>query len=245
MSRNLCFFLLFISALFSLEPPVKRERPESLKVSIIIPCHYSHFQFLENLLRSYQSQLNATDEVVISLSGVDRLEQRVLNLFERRAWPFCMKLIKTCGPKLASENRNIACSHSTGDLLICQDADDLPHRHRVKIIRQLFENFKINLLLHQYEFQVISQSNSILPAQAVSKCFIFKEWAEHEIAYYVQHGCPALMRSVWESIRWEEDPQKLEDTWFNNRVFYAFPDIAILFIPLIAYRPQYSALHVR
>lgn len=244
MSKNLCFFLLVFSALFSLEPLVKRERPESLKVSIIIPCHHAHFKFLENLLRTYLSQLKATDEVIISLSGVERIEQNVLKMFERRSWPFCMKLIKTDGPKLASENRNIACSHSTGDLLICQDADDIPYRHRVRIIRELFENFKINLLLHQYEFQVISQANYITPAEAVSKCFIFKEWTEHEAAYYVQHGCPALMRSVWEKIQWEEDPQRLEDTWFNNRVFSAFPDIAILFFPLIAYRPQHSALRV-
>lgn len=215
--------------------------PAHLKVSVIIPCHHRHFEFLEKLLSAYMSQLEPLDEVVISLSGVEHVPAAQLQRFERRSWPFCLKLIKTVGPKDASDNRNIACLNSTGDLLICQDADDLAHRQRVKVIRYLFEHFEIDLLLHQFELQTFSEQRPIQVEKAPELCFRFNTWYEHEVLSYVQHGCPALMRYVWESVQWEKNPNGLEDTWFNWRVCQQFSHKAILFLPLIAYRPQLGA----
>jgi hypothetical protein len=229
---------LYSHSLFALKPLEKRACPESFKVSVIIPCHHLHFSFLEPLIFLLQGQLDQADEVVISLSGVEQIPEAQIQKFERRSWPFVCKLIKIQGSKSASENRNIASLHSTGDLLICQDADDLPHLQRFKIIRFLFEQYQIDFLLHQFEMQSIDRRPISFPL-AVSKCFAFEEWEEHKTLYYVHHGCPAFLRPVWEAVKWEPSP--VEDYFFNQKAALLFPKKALLFLPLIAYRPQHSA----
>src|SRR3990167_5690905 len=63
---------------------------------------------------------------------------------------FKTKILCFQGKQSAGKNRNIACSHAEGDILIAQDADDIPHPQRIEIIKYVFENYATEHLLHSY-----------------------------------------------------------------------------------------------
>src|SRR5579862_7731339 len=133
--KGIVFAILFLlcGGLSSLE---RRPRPQPMKVSVIVPCHSSHPHFLENLLLQYLKQTSIPHEVVISLSQIDRVDPVEIAKIQNRRWPFILKLITHPDQLCASANRNAACRESSGDLLIMQDADDIPHRQRVEVIKE-------------------------------------------------------------------------------------------------------------
>lgn len=129
------------AALFGLE---KRDQPISHKVSVIVPCHSDHFPLLRTLLLQYQGQSVKPDEIVIALSNAGAVDPHQLGFLKKCSWPFELKIIESPHQQEPAVNRNLACRASTGDLIICQDADDLPHRQRVQVIKYLFEHYEID-----------------------------------------------------------------------------------------------------
>jgi len=119
-----------------------------LTTSVIIPCYYKHAQYLENLLHEFSEQTSLPDEVVISISEAHKLKAGLVNKLENHIWPFELIIMQTDRPKWAGENRNIAAENSSGDILICQDADDLPHPQRIEIIKKIFKTLKVDYLIH-------------------------------------------------------------------------------------------------
>ena len=103
--------------------------------SVIIPCFYGHFKHLDELMNALCNQTVLPDEVVISLSEIDKLNPALIKKFENKKYPFPVKLIKHRELLWAGPNRNSACEHAIGDIFICQDADDLPHPQRIEIIK--------------------------------------------------------------------------------------------------------------
>jgi len=97
------------------------------------------------------------DEVVISLSEIDKLNPALIKKFENKKYPFPVKLIKHRELLWAGPNRNSACEHAIGDIFICQDADDLPHPQRIEIIKYFFENFDVNHLIHCFSYEPITE----------------------------------------------------------------------------------------
>jgi glycosyltransferase involved in cell wall biosynthesis len=88
------------------------------RISIIIPCHYKHAQYLENLLHLYEQQTLTPDEVVISFSGSDDNNPFIIRI-KQQVWRFYVNILISKAPLTAGQNRNRACSSATGDILIC------------------------------------------------------------------------------------------------------------------------------
>src|SRR6185436_18764768 len=131
----------------------------------LIPCHPAHFVFLENLLQCHAQQTVVPDEVVISLSQGWKIPERARSDLTSREWPFKLVLLTHAHKLCAGENRSMAADNSSGDLLICQDADDLPHPQRIEIIKHLFEHFEIDHLRHQ-EMHGLSRLYSMQECEA-------------------------------------------------------------------------------
>lgn len=155
-------------------------------------------------------------------------------------WPFKLKIIFNEEALFAGGNRNCACENSTGNLLICQDADDIPHPKRIEIIKFLFENYVIDHLLHLYVFKEKQFEN--LANNQVDKCFYYKNFDK---AYYktkklIQNGQPAITREVFDAVKWSCTELPGEDIDFNRRVYEIFENNALLNVPLIFYRISFS-----
>ncbi len=227
----LCFFL---SAQASLE---KREIPLSLSVSLIVPCHSRHLDLLKSLLFYYErASSSRPDEVVVSLSGVALIDPLIIKKIESYPWRFALKILQHKEELSAAENRNCAANASRGDLLICQDADDLPHRQRIQIIKQLFETYQIDLLLHRFSFD--EAPSQIRFDQAAQQTERIKSLDHVE---YLAQGVPAFTREVFQRIQWERRDSGDEDCLFNYTAFDLFKNTVFCSVPLYFYRPQLSA----
>jgi len=119
-------------------------------ISVIIPCIASHIKYLSELLDSIANQTLIPNEVVISISQITKQNNLDIEMLKQQDWPFKLIIKSTYERKFAGENRNIAIQHSTGDLIICQDADDLAHPQRIEIIHQIFSETQFDLLLHYF-----------------------------------------------------------------------------------------------
>jgi glycosyltransferase involved in cell wall biosynthesis len=129
-------------------------------ISVITPCAGSHVKYLPQLLEDLSLQTQLPDEVVISVSDVDSDLQNEIQKIKCQKWPFELRIYTSPFKQYAGQNRNIAILQSSGDLIICQDADDHPHPQRIEIIHKTFNEFNCNLLLH-YCYNYNSQEINI------------------------------------------------------------------------------------
>lgn len=213
-----------------------------LKVSVIIPCHYKHVVYLYDLLKSYELQTTLPDEIILALSEINLAPQALIAKLKNENWKFPVKYTETNQQAYAGNNRNAACKIATGDIFVCQDADDLPNRRRIEIIKFLFNTHDIDHLMHGYydshsNFKYDDQLTN-LRLQDIKSIHLkqYSDW--HNFA--VHNGNIAIRRHVFDKIQWENRPKGDEDVRFNEKVYKQFKH-AITLIPLIHYRWENSA----
>lgn len=237
-------FLVAFSELAGLE---ERSFSSPMTTSVIIPCHYMHFYLIQDLLTQFERQTAVPDEVVISLarSHYEKLDQAAIAAICGRSWAFTLKVVLAeDAVSSPGKNRNRACECSSGDLLICQDADDIPHPQRIEIIKHLFEHYRVEFLIHCF-------------APSAADIGFMKSYDLHEMAslssYFginpkvsknLCNGYVALVRDVFETIRWPQ-LHTGEDVGFNFSVYFnpRFKYKVALDIPLVIYRKDLSTYH--
>lgn len=200
-------------------------------VSIIIPCYQGHFKFLNELILDLCKQTILPNEIVISLSEADKIDREEIDKLRNINVPFKLILIENNMKLFAGENRNIAAANSTGDILICQDADDKPHTQRIEIIKSQFDEQNIDHLMHGYSklakdinFTINENSHNI------------------EKRFRLTPGNIAIKREVFAKIKWSKLPRG-EDCKFNNDVKKAGFKCAKIFLPLLWYRKNFSSMY--
>lgn len=208
-----------------------------MKTSIIIPCYYKHFQHIPTLLLCYQKQTVPPDEIVISLSECEKVDPESIRSIQTGSWPFLIKLLCHTSHKSAGQNRNLACAQSSGDILICQDADDLPHPQRVEIIKFFFEHFKIDHLLHRYV-----ASGEYMPTHSLDQIESLSKYSDigSFAGWRVTNGNPSFIRDVFRQVNWP-DQNYGEDISFNHMVYEKFQYNVVIDIPLFVYRNELSS----
>lgn len=239
MSKKILFYFLILCSSLSAQSLVKRPSPSPMKTTVIIPCHFKHFIYVYDLLNHIQNQSCIPDEVVISLSESQKVSQDMVKTILNTSWSFSIKLLSFPEKQSAGQNRNNACEASSGDLLICQDADDLPHPQRVEIIKYLFENFIIDHLIHQFtrqenSFHYYNQSEMYAKSHYANK---FKKIKIVDLT----NGNVALTREVFSTVKWPTQHKIGEDFSFNQKVYTRFQNKVIAELDLLLYRNYLSS----
>lgn len=240
----LCLLALPLSGLSAVEqPPQKRAVVKELTTSVIIPCDVLHLRHLFALLEHFQDQSTVhPDEVVISLSNIGDGYREEVERLEQHTWPFLLRIITHKEKKSAGANRNTAAYHAHGDVIICQDADDLPHPQRVEIIKHMFQNYEIDHLLHLF----ISYHKSFMPYELndirISTFSSLNEMRD----YWDKNGCCVHNGNVSfnrELIQRHPFPDANlgEDVQFNQTV-YSSKRSVIVFAKLVMYRANLSSI---
>ncbi|MCH9621699.1 MAG: hypothetical protein S4CHLAM20_11240 [Chlamydiia bacterium] len=225
------YYVVFLCMVFSMPLEAskkikKRDNKEDFTTSIIIPCHHLHAQYLMRLCESYIHQTYLPNEIVISLSGCRHLNDDYVNKLLSKEWPFKVKCIKSDGLKSEPQNRNIAAEHASGEILICQDADDLPLKERVEVIKYFFDEYDIVHLMHQgFLYSRIEEKNLYHDDLEVllfysESCFekVFKQ------GYY--NGPVAITKSLFKKIRWDDNHKAGgSDVKFNRAVYKQFHNV--------------------
>jgi len=196
-------------------------------ISIIIPCVSYHTHLLSNLLNILKYQTLKPKEVIISLSSIRKLtEERLTKIraLESRAFPFVLKILYHEEDVWAAGNKNRAASVATGDILVVQDADDIPHIQRLEVIKYFFDNYDIMHLCHGYQMRYLPgmikhEAYKLLSFNwQVNKRkipFMFCT-EENRRSIRITNGEIAVKREVWLNYRWNEKRRIGEDTNYNR-----------------------------
>ncbi len=212
-----------------------------LKLSLIIPCYYGHFSHLPSLLDAYTQQSRRPDEVVISLSEAHLVDAGELEQLQSADYPFPLIIIASTKKQYAGENRNIACSFATGDVFVCQDADDWPHPRRLEILESLFQILDADHVMHGYCLEGLHLGNTAALARGVVPVKFHRSWNSLKCSgVRVHHGNIAIKRGVFDQVKWGPS-QRGQDLAFNLDCLKLFQKTLVIDLPLVTYRPEYSS----
>jgi hypothetical protein len=211
---------------------IAKPRKTNLRTSIVVPCSHKHVSLLPELIDFLLGkQTRLPDEIIVAISGCGV-----------PAVPSGARMLHSDVPCTAGKNRNRGSDAATGDIIIYQDADDVPHPQRVEIIAGIFERYEAEHLMHGYIYVRHSievpemQQSSI--EDAVSRCTYRSEPAP---SAQVTNGEVAIARTLFASVRWPEDASMGEDLRFNQAAYGQSKQTVTLDLPLVVYRHDLSA----
>jgi len=123
-----------------------------MKTSVVIPATNGNFGYLNCILRHYEDGSVRPDEVVISISNAHLLDGAEIDKLENKfGKSFIVNILRHDQKMIQGPNRDAATMEATGDIIISNDADDMPHPRRVEIIQGMFERHGIVHLNHAYQ----------------------------------------------------------------------------------------------
>ena len=207
------------------------------RISVVVPCINAHLHLLPDLLGRLESQSRPPDEVLVSLSGVD-----TANRFPGGDWSFELHVLSSNRLLGPGTSRQRASGLARGDLIVYQDADDLPHRQRLEIAEYCFRHHDIVHLVHGETLaredyrkwkSVIGQKRFVLGLHSFGVEYSAADIAELPLyvndgrydrltAGHPAHGKPIISREVLARVSWTDKPTG-EDKVFNETVMAAFP----------------------
>lgn len=196
-----------------------------LSVSVIVPCAPVHITHLRQLVDMLQTQSRKPDQIILAISGC-----------EISAFPIVdADITHSREAHTAGSNRNRGSVAANGDVVIYQDADDVPHPQRVEIIAGLFEKYQIDHLMHFYNRSVDPCTSFSLDEAANRTTY------RTDLAADVTNGNPAVARTLLLSVRWPEYARRGEDVEFNRAVYARTKRTAVVELPLLTYRQKLSS----
>lgn len=225
MARLLVFFCVLIFQPFSCY---------SESVSVIIPCHSKHVYLLSEVLEHVACQTKIPDEVIISISDFIHVDQELLVKLYEREYPFEVKFIYHDKIKYAGENRNSGCELAKGDILIMQDADDLPYPQRIEAIVYAFNKTNAVHLFHGYTWKMEENRFDIESLQIIK----ITKW--NQLNTLITNGNIAIRKNVFKQLKWSNQ-SKGEDVEYNKRVIAKFGNSIVLKANLLVYRNHLSS----
>lgn len=234
-----CVTTLLISPLYA-----KTGTDHHLKVSYIIPCYWGHFKHLQGLLDVLCKQTVLPDEVVISLSEIQKLDDADVQKLESQILPFRLLIIKHTEKLSTGANRNCACENASGDICILNDADDLPHVQRIEFIRDVFEQTDAQMVMHDFDFSfdIFEKYEPIeIRYQKLLHRPVYCSYAGIEFRNGMHHGNVSIRRLAIEKVKWPSEHRQGEDITFCLNFYEVIGNIYCVNFVLILYRNKLSS----
>jgi glycosyltransferase involved in cell wall biosynthesis len=197
---------------------------------------------LYNCLESINNQTKLPDEVVVSLSDLEDLEEEIIKKeVDNKILCFQnlkIKIIYTTKKLFTGENRNIAIENSNGDIICLIDADDRMFKNKIDFTTKIFENLKDDCVCILHNF---SRANCIsVKEDAKFNINSIKDIDEnnHSRVHYA-HG--AFRREVFNEHKYSIKGFRGEDREFILRIMSFYRERIKLYCePLSYYQQQYS-----
>lgn len=249
--RGLTMKRLFLALLALSLPLLHVQQLLALSAAVAVPCYYKHFGYLRGLLESLAEQTHLPDQVVISLSQVERLAEGEVDALERAPWPFAVEIIRREGVYMEGANRTAAARRCSADIVLCIDADDIPHPQRTEAVLQLFESLpsaEFALCGHAYcpgESIICDRAIPFyMPEEFKAVRFLLgsDNWRRFEgegdlIRWEtgVHNGSPSLRRSLLEGDLCWSDLKNGADLEFNTALLCQQHEGYLIQLPLLHY----------
>ena len=223
---------------------IARANKQRMRVSVVVPCSHKHAHLLADLCQELWRQSRKPEEIVVALSGCSP-----------PTLPSEVRLVHSAAPCSTGKNRNRGFNATSGNVIIFQDADDLPHPQRVEIVAGLFENYDVEHLMHGYVYLrgtrwSVGHPNTSnqrdlpieLPPSSITDAAAKSGYrTEPASSAQVTNGEVAVARSVYDAVRWPEHASAGTDMEFNRLVYKRFKRTVTTALPLVVYRHALSS----
>lgn len=133
-------------------------------LGIAIPTYKPHIPLLYKLLDTISNSTVLPDQVSVSVSSIEKKEELEFN-----SYPFELIVTSTHECKNASQNRNIASSKLTTDVVSFIDGDDVPHIKRNEYIMKSVQE-GCEVIVHNYQL-----------ARTRDDDYVFSDIGEYEL----------------------------------------------------------------
>ncbi len=120
-----------------------------MKTSVLIPCMPGHFIYLHRVIYEYLSGTKTPHEIVVVLSDCTKVPLPYRKIFKEDFGDF-VRLLSVVGLKWTGAACKYGEKFCSGDIIMIQAADDLPHPRRVEVVEKYFETHDIVALNHSY-----------------------------------------------------------------------------------------------
>lgn len=231
-------------------------------ISLIIPCIPKHFHFLDRVLNAYLNGSILPDEVIINYSESSKVTKPEIDFLKSKYSKNFSKFIFCAFPQklYAGKNRNYGTRASTGDIIVYQDADDLPHKQRLEIIKYFFTYYDIMHLAHSYVFSenLLNTNIDLTKIKIITSDVLYTKYfpnkrlidCTNKINAFgegfqnlpVHGGAIAVKRNVFKKIRWKDACElkltknpKAEDYEFCFEALFNFNKSMIIDAPIYFY----------
>lgn len=223
----------------------------NMKTSFCIPVTFRHFNYLKELLCTIKDYIEKPDEIVISISEIDNEQKlnEIQNFFNslKENLKIDINYKYFVSKQNSGQNRNTCIELATNDLIIINDADDLPHIERIKIIKDIFENNDIVHLTHGYIQLLSSDLNYSIEKFDYKLKKYDLDYVEKRKFYIVENatipiheGAVSFLKSkINNIIKYKENKNEYiiwEDQDFNIEVLKKYNKNFHLDVPLYLYR---------
>ena len=205
-----------------------------LTVCVVIPCAAKHEALLPALIQRLARQTSRPDQILVAISGTSRVPELGAT--------FPTRVLVDPVTRNAAQNRNRATAHVTSDIVLYQDADDLPHPQRVELVRAAFERFAIKHLMHTFATPPATtwEHDRFDHTYALG---LLRYKPTYDFEFGLTNGNPAVATSLLRrGARWPEHLRIGEDVAFNVQACaLSGGRNAALPLPLLLYRQSLSA----
>lgn len=237
-----------------------------MSLSLIIPAIPEHVAHLEPLLEAFARGTERPDQVIVSLAQAPHVPAGDLAGLERfggdRFTDFL--LLRHEGRLLHGPNRQAGSAHVRHDLVMYQDADDLPHPQRVQVVKAFFAAYDIMHLSHScfgMDTPAPDYASGTPPIRALAPEAVFRATFptgrfEECVAtqpyygvcsnFHIHGGMPTVRREMLAKVRWKHPAEfalrRSEDYEFNMECLFHFRKTMLIDATLVRYRKYEEAM---
>lgn len=209
------------------------------KISICIPCIEKHTPFLYNCIDSINNQSVTPYEIIISISNISDLKRMddIKKLCEKikidSKIPIYIEY--TFEKKYAGENRNICINKASGDIISFIDADDIMHKDRIKIIKNIFDKYPNHVgILHYFvENQYLDTNEE----------FEQNHLIQYSFSHLLHFGHASFRKKIFDEYKYGSDPRGQDVKFIASILPKYFDNLLIYKKPLTFYMSNNSSYY--
>lgn len=223
-----------------------------MKTSVVIAATNGNFGYLDCILAHYRDGTIRPNQLVISVSNAHLIDaQRISSLRGKYSSIFeDLKIIEHNKIMVQGPNRDVATMAADNEIIISNDADDIPHPQRVEVIKHFFDNYDIMHLNHSYKTREdrdfdhidINSVKVFDPHQTYTHLFPNyngepytgrrpkpNDYGFNRNCYgaygpweWIHAGCPTFHKDVFKELRWRQTEEFAWDWDFDIDVLFHF-----------------------
>ncbi len=213
------------------------------EITVVIPCHYKHLKFMYKLLDEYNKQTFLPLEVIIVVCETRKVKNMEIDILNDKLYKYELKIIKIKEKSAAGNNRYRGTSEAKGDIVVFQDADDLPHKQRLEIVRYFFIKYPDMVhICHQFSYSQVELGRRYSLEDVRYKLLDLDIFIvpRLRIPAKITNGNVAIRKRIYKTLNWYKFKFRGQDVSLNSFIFNKYNRTLLIREPLYYYRKSLS-----